>query len=59
MGFIVALPNPYDPEEEKVPLGDEFETEDEAIEWAATMFGSDEEGKLQIVVEYEDVETDD
>lgn len=56
MSFVIALPNPFDPEGEKVVLGDEFDTEDEALEWAADMLGADEEGKVQVVHQYEDLD---
>lgn len=54
MGYVIALPNPFDPEGDKILLGEEFVSDEEAIEWAAEMFGADEEGKVQIVMEYEE-----
>lgn len=56
MSFVIALPNPFDPEGDRILLGDEFESEDEAIEFAAEVFNADEEGKVLIVCEYEDVD---
>jgi hypothetical protein len=55
MSFTVVLPNPFDPEGDNILLGDaEFETEEEAIEWASEILNSDEEGKIQVVYEYEE-----
>lgn len=53
MAFVIVLPNPFDPEGEKIVLGDtECDTEDEALEWASEILGTNEEGKLQVVCEY-------
>jgi hypothetical protein len=57
MAFTIVLPNPYDLEGERILLGEEFETEDEALEWAMDMLGADEEGKIQVIHEY--IEDDD
>jgi len=48
MSVVVAIPNPDDPEGELVRL-EEFDSEDEAIEWAGSVLGADEEGKLRVV----------
>jgi hypothetical protein len=59
LSFVIALPNPFDPEGERILLGDkEFESEDEAVEWAAEILCADEEGRVQVVCEYEDVDSD-
>jgi len=57
MAFGIVLPNPFDPEDEEVTLETDFETIEEAIEWAATMFDVDEDGKITIIREY--LESDD
>lgn len=54
MGYVIALPNPFDPEGERILLGEEFVTDVEAIEWVIDMFGADEDGKVQIIMEYEE-----
>lgn len=56
MSFVIVLPNPFDPEGDRIILGDEFDSEEEATEWAAEVLNSDEEGKIQVVCEYEDVD---
>lgn len=50
MTWSIALPDPHDPEGDKIVL-EEFDTEDEALEWASEFFDIDEEGKISIVVE--------
>lgn len=52
---IVALPNPDDPEGELLVLG-HFDSWDEALEWASDLFNVDEDGKIQVVFQTEQME---
>lgn len=55
MSYVIVLPNAFDPEGDRILLGDaEFDSEDEAIEWASEVLGTDEEGKLLVVCQYEE-----
>jgi len=51
----IALPDPFDLEGEKIIL-EEFETEDEALEWASEFLDIDEEGKISVLIELEELE---
>ena len=56
MTYTIAIPDPEDPAEGKIILN-EFNTPDEAIEWASEAgFDIDEEGKIFILSELSEVE---
>ena len=56
MTYMIAIPDPEDPGEGKLTLN-EFDTPDEAIEWASEAgFDVDEDGKISILIEMCEVE---
>jgi hypothetical protein len=57
MKTVVVLPNPFDLESEAVVV-EEFDSYEEAEEWAQDFLNLDEDGKLQVLVELDEVESE-
>ena len=56
--FVVVLPDAFDLESDKITLKEEFETEDEAVMWLSDYLDIDKDGKLQVVFELEEADSE-
>lgn len=56
--YAIDLPNPFDPEGVWMPH-DYFESREEAIAAAKALFGADDEGRINIISEFDREDVDD
>jgi hypothetical protein len=55
--YAIDVPNPYNYEDVWINY-DYFDTKEEAVAAAKRMFGADDEGRIAIVSEFEDEDSD-